>query len=129
MITRIWAITLTVRDLEPAIDFYGNTLGLVKKYQFGDYVGFDCGGIEIGLKTWGELEQPRKGEPVIDLMVSNLDQAYRNLRAKGVSFDKEPGEALWGARYALFKDPDGHLLQLTEIDWPKYFDVGSRSQT
>jgi len=32
-----------------------------KKYEFKDYAGFDCGGIEIGLKTWGELENPRKG--------------------------------------------------------------------
>jgi catechol 2,3-dioxygenase-like lactoylglutathione lyase family enzyme len=128
MISRIWAITLTVRDLGQAIEFYESTLGLVKKYQFGDYVGFDCGGVEIGLKTWGELEGPRQGEPVIDLMVSDLDATHGKLREKGVSFVKEPGEALWGARYALFKDPDGHLLQLTQVDWPKYFDVCARSQ-
>jgi len=60
MIKRIWDITLTVSDLKNAIDFYENILGLTKKYEFADYAGFDCGGIEIGLKTWGQLENPRE---------------------------------------------------------------------
>ena len=34
-----------------------------KKYEFKDYAVFDCGGIEIGLKTWGELEEPRGSLP------------------------------------------------------------------
>lgn len=53
MIKRIWDITLTVKNLKKAIDFYENVLGLQKKYEFKDYAGFDCGGVEIGLKTWG----------------------------------------------------------------------------
>jgi len=59
MVKRIWDITLTVKDLERAVDFYGNVLGL-QKYEFKDYAGFDCGGVEIGLKTWGEMENPSK---------------------------------------------------------------------
>ena len=31
-----------------------------------DYDGFDCGGVEIGLKTWGKIEKPRQGEPCIN---------------------------------------------------------------
>jgi len=33
MITHIWAVTLTVSDLEQAVRFYENMLGLTKKYQ------------------------------------------------------------------------------------------------
>ena len=41
MILRVWDVTLTVSDLERAVDFYGRVLGLPKKYQFPDYAGFD----------------------------------------------------------------------------------------
>jgi catechol 2,3-dioxygenase-like lactoylglutathione lyase family enzyme len=63
MIRRLWDVTLTVADLKESARFYGEVLGLQKKYEFGDYGGFDCGGVEIGLKTWGEQEEPRQGEP------------------------------------------------------------------
>ena len=51
MIKRIWNITLTVRDIEKAVYFYEKVLRLTKKYQYKDYIGFDCGGDEIGLNT------------------------------------------------------------------------------
>ncbi len=121
MIRRIWDVTLTVRDLKKAVDFYENVLELQKKYEFRDYAGFDCGGVEIGLKTWGELEKPRKGEPCINFLVGNIDAAYRSLKQKGVKIVKGPKETLWGGRILLFEDPDGNILQLTEIDWRKYF--------
>lgn len=54
MIRRIWDVTLTVKNLKEAIEFYQNILGLQKKYEFDDYAGFDCGGVELGLKTWGK---------------------------------------------------------------------------
>lgn len=123
MIKRIWAVTLTVADLKRAVDFYENVLQLQKKYEFGNYAGFDCGGTEIGLKTWGELEKPRKGEPCIDLMVDDVNQSYRALEGKGVSFTKEPHDTQWGGRTAVLSDPDGNLLQLTQVDWRKYFAV------
>ena len=121
MIKRIWDITLTVKDLKRAVDFYENILGLQKKYEFKDYAGFDCGGVEIGLKTWGELEKPRKGEPCINFLVENIDNAYRSLQQRGVKIIKGPKETPWGSRILLFEDPDGNTLQLTEINWRKYF--------
>ncbi len=123
MIKRIWDITLTVKDLKKAVDFYGGILGLQKKYEFKDYAGFDCGGVELGLKTWGELEKPRKGEPLVNFLVDNLDDAYRILKGKAVKIIGEPKETTWGGRILLFEDPDGNMLQLTEIDWEKYFEA------
>jgi len=126
MVTHIWAVTLTVSDLERAVRFYESTLGLRKKYRFGDYAGFDCGGVEIGLKTWGGLERPRAGEPCIDLAVGNVDEAYQALSSKGVKFVKEPGHVQWGARTAVFEDPDGNTLQLTQVDWRAYFKAAAK---
>ena len=89
MITYVWAVTLTVSDLDRAVEFYGETLGLAKKYRFGDYAGFDCGGVEIGLRTWGGLGGPRQGEPCLDLAVDSLDETYEALSANGVTFTKD----------------------------------------
>ena len=121
MLKRIWDVTLTVSDLKQAADFYERVLGLQKKYEFSDYVGFECGGVEIGLKTWGELERPRAGEPCINFLVDDLDESHRVLKDKGVSFTKEPQDAVWGSRFAVFQDRDGNTLQLTQVDWGKYF--------
>jgi predicted enzyme related to lactoylglutathione lyase len=102
MLLRIWDVTFTVAHLERAVAFYENVLGLSKKYYFPeDYAGFDCGGIEIGL-TPGILHD------------------------RGVHFVKEPHDTAWGGRIALFVDPDGNILQLTQIDWGKYFTVCAR---
>ncbi|UCE73127.1 MAG: VOC family protein [Methanomassiliicoccales archaeon] len=121
MIKRIWDISLTVSNLKKAVDFYENVLGLQKKYEFEDYAGFDCGGVELGLKTWGDMENPRKGEPVIDFLVEDIDETYRTLREKKVKFTREPKDTLWGGRTASFLDPDANNLQLVQIDWGKYF--------
>lgn len=123
MIKRIWDVTLTVRDLERAVQFYEETLGLLKKYQFSDYAGFDCGGVELGLKTWGRLEPPRRGEPLLNFLVDDADRAHKELAAKGVKFLKGPEETPWGGKIALFQDPDGNTLQLTQLDWKRYFST------
>jgi len=120
MIGRIWSVTLTVSDLKKAIDFYKCGLGLTKKYEFKDYAGFDCGGVEISVKTWGERGAPRAGEPCVDVLVDDVDEAHQRLTTRGVGFSKEPHDAVWGARIANFTDPDGNALQLTEIRWPEY---------
>jgi catechol 2,3-dioxygenase-like lactoylglutathione lyase family enzyme len=123
MIRRFWSITLTVSDIDEAVHFYETVLGLPMKYRFGDYAGFDCGGVEIGMRTWGERENPREGEPCLDLMVDDVDEMYADLRERGVNFVQPPKDAQWGARYAVFTDPDGNKLQLTQVDWSKYYAV------
>lgn len=45
MIKRLWDITLTVRNLKRAIDFYERVLGLQKKYEFQDYV-------DLSVEAW-----------------------------------------------------------------------------
>ena len=123
MIKRLWDVTLTVRNLKKAIEFYEDVLGLSKKYEFADYAGFDCGGVEIGLKTWGELEAPRQGEPCLNFMVDDVDAFAAELKAKGVEFSRKPKDTIWGSRTAVFTDPDANTLQLTQIDWGRYFAV------
>jgi len=120
MILRVWDITLTVSDLDRAVEFYEKTLELPKKYQFSTYAGFDCGGVEIGLQP-GTPVGEREGAPCVDFLVRDVDEAYRTLSGRGVRFLEEPHDTPWGGRIALLTDPDGNLLQLTQIDWRRYF--------
>lgn len=123
MIRRMWDVTLTVVDLPRAVAFYRDILGLPLKYRFVDYAGFDAGGVELGLKTWGGLEPPREGEPMVNSLVDDVDRACRELSAKGVRFTKGPEDTPWGGRIAVFHNPDGNTLQLTQIDWRRYFSA------
>jgi len=123
MVRRIWDVTLTVRDLGRAVHFYQEILGLPLKYRFHDYAGFDVGGVELGLKTWGGLEPPRKGEPIVNFLVDDIDRVCAELAKKWVNFIKGPEDADWGGRIAIFLDPDGNTIQLSQIRWRKYFSV------
>jgi predicted enzyme related to lactoylglutathione lyase len=123
MIRRIWDITLTVSNVNRAVTFYGDILGLQKKYQFSDYAGFDCGGIEIGLKTWGECERPRMGEPCLSLLVDDVDAVFDELTQKRVHFVEPPKNTQWGGRIAVLSDPDGNRIQLVQVEWQRYFSA------
>jgi glyoxylase I family protein len=126
MLIRVWDITLRVSDLERAVDFYENIMGLSKKYHYPDnYAGFDCGGVEIGLVP-GTPPGSSEGMPCVDFMVRNIDEAFRTLRERGVQFYKNTHDTAWGGRIALFTDPDGNPLQLVQIDWHKYFTVSAK---
>lgn len=94
--------------------------GLQKKYELKDYAGFDCGGVEIGLRTWGELEHPRKGEPCINFLLDDAHKSADALKRKGITILDGPTDTKWGGRTVLFADPDGNLLQLVEIEWDRY---------
>lgn len=127
MLLRIWDITLSVSNLERAVDFYENILGLSIKYYFPEnYAGLDCGGIEIGLTT-GVSPQSSEGIPCVNFLVKDCDALVRSLHEQGVHFIKETQDAAWGGRIARFMDPDGNLLQITQIDWKKYFSASAKA--
>jgi len=123
MLQRIWDVTFTVSNLEQAVGFYENALDLSKKYYFPEnYAGFDCGGVEIGLMA-GIPQGSKEGIPSVNFLVVNIDETFRILQGRGVRFVKGPHDTAWGGKIALFADPDDNTLQLTQIDWRKYFTV------
>jgi len=123
---RLWGATLTVSDLDRAVDFYGRLLGLQLKYRFGDYAGFDCCGLEVGLKTWGGLEPPREGEPRLEFLVDDVDSLCEELAREGVKVVEGPKDVRWGARVAVVEDPDGNRVALIQLDWREYMRASSR---
>jgi len=124
LIKSIWSVTLHVSDLQQSGQFYQETLGLSKKYEYASYVGFECGGVEIGLIPRENLETG-KDAPSIQFLVESVDKTCEALKKKGVEFTVEPHDEPWGGRQARFPDPDGNILELTQIDWKKYFKTAS----
>jgi len=124
VIKSVWSVTLYVSNLERSKEFYEKALGLNKKYEYSSYVGFECGGVEIGLIP---REKVDIGEDAasIQFLVENVDEVYRTLKGRGVSFVVEPHDEPWGGRQATFRDPDGNTLEITQINWKRYFTVAS----
>jgi len=61
--------------------------------------------------------------------VENVDEEYQRLVKKGVEFTVKPHDEPWGGRQASFRDPDGNLLEITEINWERYFRVSLEGAT
>lgn len=127
MIKTVWCITFNVSDLEKSKKFYEEILGLEKKYEYSSYVGFECGGIEIGLipKTAKERKRASSG-PSVEFIVTDVKKFYDKLKHKGVKFIKKLHEEPWGGKQATFTDPDGNILEIAQIDWEKYFSVSAK---
>ena len=127
MIKTVWGVTFYVSDMAKAKKFYEETLGLEKKYEYSSYVGFECGGVEVGLIP--KLEEGQKVSPLsppVDLLVDDVERVYNELKQKGVKFIEELHEEPWGGRQATFTDPDGNVLEIVQINWEKYFDVAAK---
>jgi predicted enzyme related to lactoylglutathione lyase len=105
-----------VRDMDRAVAFYGDALGLGMRMRHGDdWAEFDAGGIRIGLHGAGASDGvavTHGGTAVF--LVDDLDLAKAALEERGVAFEDHLGEVPGYARYASFADPDGNSMQIIE---------------
>jgi len=127
MIKTVWCVTFYVSDLKRAAKFYEEILDLEKKYEYSSYVGFECGGVEIGLIP--KLTQGQKVSllsPSVEFLVDDVEKVYNELKKRGVKFIKELHYEPWGGRQATFTDPDGNILEIAQIDWEQYFSVSAK---
>ncbi len=124
MIRTVWSVTFLVSDMNRSKRFYEKTLGMEKKYEYSTYVGFECGGVEIGLSSRGKaVTEPNPMSPRVELLVDDVGEFYRELRKKGVKFKKKLHNEQWGGKEATLLDPDGNALSIVQIDWEKYYQV------
>lgn len=111
-------VIVTVSDMDRALDFYCNTLGLQTTLRVGDYAELDAGGQKLMLNTHAMREETfglpsptPSGKPFeIGFQVDNVDETIESLRRKGVPILKEPANYSWGERIAYIQDPDGTLI-------------------
>lgn len=109
----IGQISRPVSDIETAVKWYSEVLGLPHLYTFGDLAFFDCDGTRLFLTATDEPGEPS----VLYFRVDDINTAYDELTARGATFEAAPhlihrhesGMEEW---MAFFPDPDGHLLAL-----------------
>ena len=111
----IGQIAVPVTDLERAVTFYRDTLGMKFLFQVPNLAFFDCAGVRLMLDI-PEDGSGERGSSVIYFKVDDIQRAYASLVSQGVTCQgtphliaKMPDHDLW---MAFFRDPDENLLAL-----------------
>jgi catechol 2,3-dioxygenase-like lactoylglutathione lyase family enzyme len=114
LITGTDFITVSTKDFDQAVEFYGNVLGLPEGKRWGDMpaVEYETGNLTIAVMqsdAFG-LEFHVNTHP-IEFHVDDFDGAKAELESRGVSFEGETLDSgvCW---QAFFADPDGNALAI-----------------
>jgi catechol 2,3-dioxygenase-like lactoylglutathione lyase family enzyme len=107
-------VTLMVPDMNEAVRFYTETLGLRLKARYGDeFAVVDAPGLTIGLHPLPTAQSPDSSLMSIGLGVASLEVTMQQLSARGLRFigpiREDPP-----IRIAYFAGPGGTPLYLCE---------------
>ena len=113
---RIGQIAVSVSNLERAVAFYRDTLGLKFLFQAPPGLAFFmCGDVRLMLAL-PEKDQAAKMSSVIYYLVDDIKAEFKTLRDKGAKEEGEPhliarlpDHELW---MAFFRDPDDNMFAL-----------------
>jgi methylmalonyl-CoA/ethylmalonyl-CoA epimerase len=115
-LSRIGQIFVNVHDLERAIAFYRDILGMKFLFQAPPNMAFfDCEGIRLmlGVADRPELDHPAS---IIYYKVDDIERVYEIFKARGVEFVVRPHLVAPMPTYDLwladFRDSEGNLLAL-----------------
>ena len=114
---RIGQIAITVQEIERAVVFYRDVLGLRLLFQAPPGLAFfDCGGVRLMLSKAEGEGAARVGTSVLYYVVGDIDSTHHMLAGRGVAFVQSPhvvarmsDHDLW---MAFFHDSEGNLLAL-----------------
>lgn len=114
-LAQIGQVNMPVHDLDNAIHFYRDTLGIPFLFQVPRMAFFDCAGVRLLLALPESPDDDHPGS-VLYFKVAGIHSTAEALQARGVIFVSEPhliaempDHDLW---MAFFKDVDGNLLAL-----------------
>jgi len=133
---RINMITLGVKDMEKAIEFYAIGLGLPRMPFAGGAAFFVLNGSWLSLYLWDALAEDAtvkasgsgfRGITLAHVVASKeevravLDQAVKS----GGKLIKPAQDVFWGGYSGYFADPDEHLW---EVAWNPHFWPGPKDE-
>ena len=115
-LSQIEQIAQPVRDLERAVAFYRDTLGVKFLFTSNGLAFFDCGGVRLMLSRPESPEFDHPGS-VLYFKVADIHQTYAALLARGVTFIDTPHLIANMGDYDLymsfFPDGEGNTLALS----------------
>lgn len=113
----IGQIAITVGDLDAAVAFYRDKLGMALLFTAPGMAFFDLGPVRLMLGT-SEREDLDHRASIIYYRVRDIEAAARVLRDRGVEFEHEPRLAHPGDDHdlwlAFIRDMEGNYLGLME---------------
>ncbi|WP_407277840.1 VOC family protein [Aromatoleum evansii] len=135
---RLTVLTLAVDDLERALRFYRDGLGLPTEgiigteFEHGAVAFFDLQhGVKLALWPRSSLAHdaglavggPSSTQSSLGHNVATreeVDAVMEQARLAGARTVKPAGDTFWGGYAGYFADPDGHLW---EVVWNPHFDL------
>jgi methylmalonyl-CoA/ethylmalonyl-CoA epimerase len=114
-ITNIGQISIIVKDVERAAEFYRDVLGLPLLFTVPNMAFFDCGGVRLMLGTASSPEYDHPSS-IFYFRVADIEAGYRQLVQHSVEIVAPPRliapmptHDLW---MTAFKDGEGNTHQL-----------------
>lgn len=113
-LNKIGVVMLGVKDLDRAVAFYRDTLGLTLQQLIpGDFAFFAAGSVTLGLSIpHAKNSANMVGATEVVFSVDDVRAAHQALRGRGVQFTVEPRNVAGPMWSANFNDPDGHRLSI-----------------
>ena len=114
LITGTDFITVATKDIDAAIGFYGDVLGLPLSTRWGQMPAaeFETGNLTIAVMQSDAFGMEfRANNHPIELRVDDFDAAHAELALRGVEFRGETIDS-GVCRQAFFQDPDGNMLAI-----------------
>ena len=115
-------VNVYVTNLERSVQFFEKTLGLELQFKdagFG-YASLDAGPIRMGLAQIDAEDEPSRAlvgrQTGVGFAVPDLEATHSELASRGVEFTMTPAKQPWGAKMAMFADPDANVFYLDELD-------------
>ena len=114
VIDKVQNVFYRVADLDRAVTFYGDVVGLKMKFRDGEkWAEFDAGNVSLGLELLEGQGSAGAGGGVVVLRGSDLDGLLSRLRAAGYATIGAIDQRPYG-RIARFTDPDGNEVNYLE---------------
>lgn len=114
LITGTDFITVSTKDFDAAIAFYGDVLGLPESKRWGDMPAaeFETGNLTIAVMQSDAFGiEFRANNHPLELRVEDFEAAKAELESRGIEFKGETLDS--GVCYqAFFEDPDGNVLAI-----------------
>jgi predicted enzyme related to lactoylglutathione lyase len=111
MVSRVSNVWLPVQDMDRAVAFYRDVLGLEVQMQSPEWTELDASGLSIGLNAREPRGATADGGAVITFTAEDIDGEMERLQDRGTEFTGGVSSYDWG-RVAPFKDSEGNDLQL-----------------
>jgi catechol 2,3-dioxygenase-like lactoylglutathione lyase family enzyme len=123
-LTRVWISSVPVSNLDDALEFYGDVLGLSVQLDSRENNWIELGREEpheklaLYVPSIHDKRQPG-GDTGIVFETDDIYELHRRLVDEGVEFKLKPQRQRWGGLMAIFLDPDGN--ELTVVEDPEHY--------